>query len=198
MDARNNVLTVCGSRPGVGKTFVAANLAAVIAQADQRVLVIDGDLRKGTLHKLVGTSPDKGLSDVLAGQLSLDEAIQSMPGAPTLQYLTRGAVPPNPAELLMHPRFTQLLEEVARRYDLVVIDTPPILAVTDAGIIAQQAGTNLLVTRFGLNQPREVELTMKRFEHNGVHLKGAIFNAVERRAVGYYSYGYYDYKSSPA
>ncbi|PJJ96586.1 tyrosine-protein kinase [Lysobacteraceae bacterium NML91-0213] len=196
MDARNNIITVCGSRPGVGKTFVASNMAAVIAQGGQRVLVIDGDLRKGTLHRLVGTSQTNGLSDVLAGKLELDAAIRPMPGLENLHYLVRGAAPPNPAELLMHPRFTQLLETVAARYDLVVIDTPPILAVTDAGIVAQQAGTNLLVTRFGINQPKEIELTLKRFAHNGVQLKGAIFNAVERRSTGYYSYGYYDYRSS--
>lgn len=196
MDARNNIITVCGSRPGVGKTFVAANMAAVIAQGGQRVLVIDGDLRKGTLHRLVGTSQNNGLSDVLGGKLELDNAIKPMPGLENMHYLVRGAAPPNPAELLMHPRFTQLLETVAARYDLVVIDTPPILAVTDAGIVAQQAGTNLLVTRFGINQPKEIELTLKRFAHNGVQLKGAIFNAVERRSTGYYSYGYYEYKSS--
>lgn len=196
MDARNNIISVCGSRPGAGKTFVASNMAAVIAQGGQRVLVIDGDLRKGTLHKLVGASQTNGLSDVLAGKLELDAAIKPMPGLDNLHYLVRGAAPPNPAELLMHPRFTQLLKDVAARYDLVVIDTPPILAVTDAGIVAQQAGTNLLVTRFGVNQPKEIQLTLKRFAHNGVQLKGAIFNAVERRSTGYYSYGYYEYKSS--
>ncbi len=196
LDAKNNILTVCGSRPEVGKTFVTANLAAAIAQADQRVLVIDGDLRKGALHKLLGVSPTDGLSDVLAGKIAADDAIHALSGLENLHYLVRGATPPNPSELLMHPRFTKLLETLAPRYDLVVIDTPPILAVTDAGIVARHAGTNLLVTRFGMNQPKEVQLTMKRFEQNGVHLKGAIFNAVERRSAGYHSYGYYEYTSS--
>lgn len=96
----------------------------------------------------------------------------------------------------MHENFTRLLETVARDYDLVIIDTPPILAVTDAAIIAHHAGTCLLVARFGLNQPKELALAKKRFEQNNVKLKGAIFNAVQRRATGYYSYGYYEYKST--
>lgn len=96
----------------------------------------------------------------------------------------------------MHQNFTQLLESVSANYDLVIIDTPPILAVTDAAIIAHHVGTSLLVARFGLNQPKELALAMKRFEQNGVKLKGAIFNAVQRRATGYYSYGYYEYKST--
>jgi len=78
----------------------------------------------------------------------------------------------------------------------VIVDTPPILAVTDAAIVANHAGSTLMVTRFGVNQPKEIELSMKRFEQNGVKVKGAIFNAVEKRATGYYSYGYYEYASS--
>lgn len=194
LDSKNNILAICGSRPEVGKTFVSANLAAVVVQAGQKVLVIDGDLRKGTLHKVLGVSPQNGLSDVLVGKIDVDSAIRRAEGLDDLHYLVRGAVPPNPAELLMHPRFTQMMERLAGRYDLIVIDTPPILAVTDAAIVSQHAGTNLLVTRFGVNQQKEILLTKKRFEQNGVPIKGVIFNAVERRAVGYYSYGYYEYK----
>jgi tyrosine-protein kinase Etk/Wzc len=96
----------------------------------------------------------------------------------------------------MHPNFKALLDQLASRYDLIIIDTPPILAVTDAAIIGHHAGTSLLVVRFGLNQAREIALARQRFEQNGVEIKGAIFNAVERRSAGYYSYGYYDYKGA--
>ncbi|WP_254775465.1 polysaccharide biosynthesis tyrosine autokinase [Pseudoxanthomonas sp. GM95] len=198
LEAKNNVLMISGPRPGVGKTFVSANLAAVIAQAGQKVLVIDADMRKGTLHKVLGVVPGNGLSDVLVGKADAASAIHIMDRVPNMHYMTRGEIPPNPSELLMHPRFTQLLESLASQYDLVIIDTPPILAVTDAAIVGQQAGSSLLVTRFGLNQPKELMLTKKRFEQNGVHIKGAIFNAVEKRATGYYSYGYYEYKSGGA
>lgn len=196
LEAKNSIVLISGSSPNAGKTFVSSNLAAVIAQAGQRVLIIDADMRKGTLHKALGASQTPGLSDVLVGKATLDAAIRTVPGLESLSYISRGDVPPNPSELLMHRNFTELLETVEKQFDLVIIDTPPILAVTDAAIIAHHAGTCLLVARFGLNQPKELALARKRFEQNNVQLKGAIFNAVERRATGYYSYGYYEYKST--
>jgi tyrosine-protein kinase Etk/Wzc len=195
LEAKNNVLTISGPRPGVGKTFVSTNLAAVIAQAGQRVLVIDADMRKGTLHKILGVPHQRGLSDFLSGKLAAEQVILPVEGLDNMHYMVRGDIPPNPAELLMHPRFVQLLDTVSKQYDLVIVDTPPILAVTDAALVAAHAGSSLLVTRFGVNQPKEIELTMQRFEQNGVQVKGAIFNAVEKRATGYYSYGYYEYAS---
>ncbi len=195
LEAKNNILAISGPRPGVGKTFVSTNLAAVIAQAGQRVLVIDADMRKGTLHKILGVSHQKGLSDVLGGKLSVDDVIHQVSGLDNMHYMVRGDIPPNPAELLMHPRFAQLLQDMSGKYDLVIVDTPPILAVTDPALVATHAGSSLLVTRFGVNQAKEIELTLQRFEQNGVQIKGAIFNAVEKRATGYYSYGYYEYKS---
>ncbi|MHA8018620.1 polysaccharide biosynthesis tyrosine autokinase [Stenotrophomonas hibiscicola] len=195
LEAKNNILAISGPRPGVGKTFVSTNLAAVIAQAGQRVLVIDADMRKGTLHKILGVSHQKGLSDVLGGKLSVDDVIHPVSGLDNMHYMVRGDIPPNPAELLMHPRFAQLLQDMSGKYDLVIVDTPPILAVTDPALVATHAGSSLLVTRFGVNQAKEIELTLQRFEQNGVQIKGAIFNAVEKRATGYYSYGYYEYKS---
>lgn len=195
LEAKNNVLTISGPRPGVGKTFVSTNLAAVIAQAGQRVLVIDADMRKGTLHKILGVPHQRGLSDFLSGKLAAEQVILPVEGLDNMHYMVRGDIPPNPAELLMHPRFVQLLDAVSKQYDLVIVDTPPILAVTDAALVAAHAGSSLLVTRFGVNQPKEIELTLQRFEQNGVQVKGAIFNAVEKRATGYYSYGYYEYAS---
>lgn len=196
MEAKNNVIVISGPRPGVGKTFISANLAAVVAQAGQKVLVIDVDMRKGTLHKVLGISHVSGLSDVLSGKLAVSDAIHAVPGLEQMHYMTRGDIPPNPSELLMHPRFVQMLEELSTQYDLIIVDTPPILAVTDAAIVSSHAGSTLMVTRFGVNQPKEILLSMKRFEQNGVQVKGAIFNAVERRATGYYSYGYYEYASN--
>lgn len=196
MEAKNNVIAISGPRPGVGKTFISANLGAVVAQAGQKVLVIDVDMRKGTLHKVLGVSHVSGLSDVLSGKLAVGDAIHAVPGLEQMHYMTRGDIPPNPSELLMHPRFARMLEELSAQYDLIIVDTPPILAVTDAAIVSSHAGSTLMVTRFGVNQPKEILLSMKRFEQNGVQVKGAIFNAVERRATGYYSYGYYEYASN--
>lgn len=194
LEAGNNVLMISGASPSAGKSFVSTNLAAVIAQTGQRVLLLDGDLRKGSLHHVMGNG-DNGLSNLLIGQADLDSAIHhtSVKG---LDFIARGQVPPNPSELLMHANFTNLLQQLSSKYDIVIIDTPPILAVTDAAIIGNQAGTSLLVARFGMNQAREIELAKQRFEQNQVDIKGVIFNAVEKRAAGYYSYGYYDYRTS--
>ena len=193
LEARNKVLMISGASPEAGKTFVATNLAAVIAQAGQRVLLLDADMRKGTLHKVMGSIAHPGLSELLSGQASFDDALHQT-ALDNLHFIGRGHVPPNPSELLMHARFTALLEDLSKRYDLVIVDTPPILAVTDAAIVGHQAGTSLLVARFGMNQAKEIELAAKRLTQNRVELKGAIFNAVQKRAAGYYTYGYYDYR----
>ncbi len=196
LEAKNNVLMISGASPEAGKTFVSSNLAAMIAQAGQRVLLIDGDMRKGTLHKVMGGPHEGGLSELIAGSIELTAAIRPVSSVPNLHYIAGGKVPPNPSELLMNARFTHLLEQLMPMYDLVIIDTPPILAVTDAAIIGHLAGTSLLVVRFGLNQAREIALAKQRFVQNGVDIKGAIFNAVEKRSSGYYSYGYYEYKAA--
>ena len=196
LEAKNNIVLISGASPNAGKTFVSSNLAAVIAQAGQRVLIIDADMRKGTLHKALGAVQSPGLSDLLVGKADLSQVVRTLPDIGSLSFITRGDVPPNPSELLMHANFTQLLEQMSSQYDLVIVDTPPILAVTDAAIIAHHAGTCLMVARFGLNQAKELALAKHRFEQNNVRIKGAIFNAVQRRATGYYSYGYYEYKSS--
>jgi len=196
LEAKNNIVLISGASPNAGKTFVSSNLAAVIAQSGQRVLIIDADMRKGTLHKALGAAQKPGLSDHLIGKVAREDVIRQLPGLENLSFITRGDVPPNPSELLMHSNFTEMVESLAPMYDLVIIDTPPILAVTDAAIIAHHAGTCLMVARFGLNQAKELALAKRRFEQNGIRIRGAIFNAVERRSTGYYSYGYYEYKSS--
>ncbi|MBD8880685.1 MULTISPECIES: polysaccharide biosynthesis tyrosine autokinase [Rhodanobacter] len=191
LEAKNNVLMITGSSPDVGKTFVSANLATLVAQGNQRVLLIDGDMRMGSLHRIVGCQAGVGLSELISGQTDLEAAIQPVAPSSHLHFIGRGKIPPNPSELLMNSRFSTLLDHVKKVYDLVIIDTPPILAVTDAAIIGHHAGTALMVVRFGLNQVREVALARQRFEQNNIHLRGAIFNAVEKRSSGYYSYAYY-------
>lgn len=186
---RNNVLMIAAPSPGVGKTFVCANLAVTMAQAGQRVLLIDADMRRGTLHQAVGTSSENGLSELISGQITLEAAVIDVVGTENLSFIPRGAIPPNPSELLMHPNFTQLLDRAAPSYDVVVIDTPPVLAVTDAALIGHHAGTCLMVVRYGVNQQQEIALAKQRLEQNGVEVKGAIFNGV-RGDAGRYSYSY--------
>ena len=196
LEADNNRLMISGPSPKVGKSFVSSNLAAVIAQSGQRVLLVDVDMRKGYIHKMFGIPVENGLSDLLAKRCDLSTAIHKTE-VENLDVIGRGQIPPNPSELLMHKNFTEFLEHVSANYDLVILDTPPFLAVTDAAIVGRQSGTNLIVTRFELNPAREVELTMRRFAQNGIDLKGAIFNGVEKRAsakYGYGAYGYYNYE----
>ncbi|EPQ9385171.1 polysaccharide biosynthesis tyrosine autokinase [Escherichia coli] len=189
MEARNNILMISGASPNAGKTFVSTNLSAIIAQSNKRVLFIDADLRKGYTHKLFEVSNDNGLSDLLAGKTEITKAIKKLPVA-GFDFISRGNIPPNPAELLMHERFGKLLEWANNEYDLVIIDTPPILAATDAAIIGNYSGTTLLVARFEMNTPKEIEVSVKRFEQSGVKVKGCIMNGVVKKASSYYSYGY--------
>ncbi|SAQ65601.1 polysaccharide biosynthesis tyrosine autokinase [Klebsiella oxytoca] len=192
MEARNNVLMISGVSPNAGKTFVSTNLAAVIAQTGKRVLLIDTDMRKGYTHKLFNISNENGLSDFLSGKIELQKTLKRV--SPVgFDFISRGAVPPNPAELLMHRRFGELITWASQNYDIVVLDTPPILAVTDAAIIGHYAGTTLLVARFEQNTAKELEVSFKRFEQSGVIAKGCILNGVIKKASSYYSYGYSNY-----
>lgn len=197
-EPRNNLLMITGPSSGVGKSFVASNLAVTTAQAGQRVMLIDADMRRGTLHQVVGTRCEDGLSELIADRITLETAIRRVAGTENLAFIPRGELPPNPSELLMHPNFAALLEQVAARYDLVIIDTPPVLAVTDAVVIGNHVGTSLLVVRFGCNQQREIALAKQRLEQNGVQVEGAIVNGVEKRAGGLYSYGYYGHRPKAA
>ncbi|WP_380228260.1 polysaccharide biosynthesis tyrosine autokinase [Klebsiella pneumoniae] len=192
MEARNNVLMISGASPNAGKTFVSSNLAAIIAQTGKKVIFIDTDMRKGYPHKLFNVKNDKGLSDILSGKSDINGAVRTIEQA-NFDYISRGAVPPNPAELLMHRRFGELLNWASERYDIVVLDTPPILAVTDAAIIGNYAGTTLLVARFELNTAKEIDISVKRFEQTGVNVKGCILNGVVKKASSYYGYGYNHY-----
>ncbi len=198
MEAKNNILMISGASPGIGKTFISANLAAVVAQTGQKVLFIDSDMRKGYAHELIGLDGKNGLSEILSGKISVTSSVQHT-AHEGFDFIPRGQVPPNPSELLMHKRFVEVVQWASENYDLVLIDTPPILAVTDAAIIGKHAGTALMVARFELNSPKEVEVSYKRFEQNGIDIKGVILNAVVRKASNYYNYGYdyydYSYKS---
>ncbi|WP_371338437.1 MULTISPECIES: polysaccharide biosynthesis tyrosine autokinase [Klebsiella pneumoniae complex] len=192
MEARNNVLMISGASPNAGKTFVSTNLATIIAQTGKRVLLIDTDMRKGYTHKLFKVSNDNGLSDVLSGKVDIEKAIKKVPDI-GFDFVSRGMAPPNPAELLMHRRFDELVSWASKHYDIVVLDTPPILAVTDAAIIGRYAGTTLLVARFEQNTVKELEVSFKRFEQSGVIVKGCILNGVIKKSSSYYGYGYSHY-----
>ena len=193
MQAQNNVLMLTGVSPSIGKTFVCANLAAVISQTNKRVLLIDCDMRKGYTHELLGTNNVNGLSEILVGKGDIATCAKPT-SIPNFDLVPRGQVPPNPSELLMSERFGELIRWASSHYDLVLIDTPPILAVTDAAIVGRHAGTTLMVARYAVNTLKEVETSLSRFEQNGIQVKGVILNSIFRRATGYQDYGYYEYE----
>jgi len=197
MDARNKVVLVSGPAPAVGKSFVSCNFAAVLAQAGTRVLVVDGDLRKGTLHLPFGFHHrGEGLSAILSGQKPWQDVVNKT-AVPGLDLITSGVLPPNPAELLMSKWLEAFVQSVSELYDLVLVDAPPVLAVTDPVIMARQAGTTLLVVKAKQHPLEEIYSSIQRFEHAGIKVKGCIFNDVPEAKVGYryYRYAYhYGYK----
>jgi len=197
MEAKNNVIAISGPSPGVGKSFISANLGAILAQSGQKILVIDADMRKGYLQKQFGLPWENGLSDYLSGQQTLEQVTKST-NVEGLSIITRGQVPPNPSELLMHENFSNLITEIKAKYDIIIIDTPPILAVTDPAIVGGHVGTMLLITRYGQNGIKEIDYARQRFEQNGIDVKGVVFNGVVKKAsnaYGYYGHYNYEYKS---
>ncbi|MFM0155329.1 polysaccharide biosynthesis tyrosine autokinase [Paraburkholderia sediminicola] len=196
LDSPNNIVMITGSRPEVGKSFTAANLSAVLAMGGQKVMLVDADMRRGDVHSYFGVSRFPGLSDVISGADIEGTILHNV--IPNLDVLPKGTLPPNPAELLMNDRFNLMLEHFASRYDVVIVDTPPVLAVTDSTLIGKLAGTTLLVVRHGYQPLSEISETAKRLRAGGVRLKGVLFTNVPQRRVGYGAYyaGYYGYESS--
>jgi tyrosine-protein kinase Etk/Wzc len=200
MGSKHNSLLITGSSPGLGKSFVSKNLGAVLAQAGSRVVIVDADLRKGHINKEFGMRRDIGVSEYVAGTVSLEEIIKPT-AIPNFWVVTTGLIPPNPSELLMHLRFEEMLEELGKQFDILIIDAPPVLAVSDAAIIGRHAGATLIVARAGRHPIQELQQTVKRLKHVGVEVKGFVFNDLnterQRYHFGYKGYVYrYSYNSS--
>ncbi len=197
--AKNNIIMISGPAPELGKSFISTNLATILAQSDKRVLLIDADLRRGYLHKYFNYDTQPGLTELLNGQHSLETVIRNTE-VPGLSVISRGKSPTNPSELLSSAQFKNVLEQLSEKFDHVIIDTPPVLAVTDGIIISQYTGVNLVIARYAKTQMKELELTLNRFEQAGVKVNGFILNDIQRSSAGYgYGYGYnyaYAYKAN--
>lgn len=197
LDAANNIVLVTGPTPGIGKSFVSVNFAAVLGAANKKVLLIDGDLRKGHLHQYFGLGRDKGLSEVVSGSVKLEDALHRQV-VPNVDFLATGTLPPNPAELLMTGATQQLLQHAATQYDLVIVDTAPVLAASDTAILAPMMGAVFLVARAEVTSLGELQESVKRLSQSGAQAKGVIFNGlnIAKRRYGYgmgYRYGRYRY-----
>ncbi len=198
LKAQERVIAVTSPHPASGKSFACMNAGYVFAESGKRVLVIDADLRRGFLHDYVDGERGPGLSEVLAGQIEAREAIRPLSGEPEggggVFVLSTGALPPNPSELLMSGGFETLLDELRGDYDLIIVDTPPVLAVTDAAVVGARVGAMFLLVRAGKTQLPEIEAALKRLRHNAIAVTGLLFNDLGARRGGYrhrhYQYEY--------
>jgi len=194
-EIKSNVLVITGPRPSVGKSFVSVNLATVLASGGRRVLLIDADMRRGVIHDYFGVSRQPGLADLIGGCEFETALLRDV--LPGLDVLPKGTFMSNPAELLLSKRFEDFVWDVSSKYDTVIFDTPPILAVTDAALLGRYAGTTLLVVRYGHHSTAELAESANRLRIGGVSLKGAVITDVPkfRASRGAYYSGHYGYQS---
>jgi tyrosine-protein kinase Etk/Wzc len=185
--AKNNIVMVSGPTPGVGKSFVSVNFAAVLASVGKRVLLIDADLRKGYLQKYFCQLRENGLSELIAGQITPEVAIRRAV-LPSVDFIATGVLPPHPAELLTHPNFAEFLKMASKNYDLVIVDTAPVLAVSDSLVVAPHVGAIFNIVRGGVSTIGEIEEAAKRFNQAGTAVTGIVFNDLKPR-IGRYGYG---------
>ena len=184
----NNIVLITGATAALGKTSISANLSAIIAATGKRVLLIDADLRDGNLHQYFGLSRQDGLADFLSGSINLDQIIHRQ-AIENMDFIGSGTLPPNPSELLLHPYFGEMLELLSSNYDLVVIDSSPILAMADTLITGSHAGSIYITTRAGVTTADEVWESVRRLSQAGLGVKGILFNDLKPQP-GRYTYGY--------
>lgn len=190
----NRVVQLTSSQPGDGKSTVAANLAIAIAQSGKKVLLIDADMRRPTLHGLLGLNQEIGLAEVLLGEIEWENAIQptSISG---LTLLAAGTAPANPAELLSADKLAPLMEAARAEFDLILIDTPPVLAVSDPCIVSPYADAAMLVVRMAKNNRKTVERSLDLLRSHGVRLAGVVVNGLSTsgdvEGIDYESYACY-------
>ncbi|HKI75545.1 MAG TPA: polysaccharide biosynthesis tyrosine autokinase [Pseudomonadales bacterium] len=184
------IITLGGCSPSVGKSFLSINLAHVMGNAGTKVLIIDADMRLGHLEEYVGGRKEPGLSQVLSGQATLEDAIYTSPYGENIDFLPSGSFPPNPYELFAGPEMEPMLNSCAEKYDVVIIDVPPVLSVAEGLIIGRLATLNFLVIKAGEQTVQEVRLALDRSRQNGVKLAGFVFNDLTRQSASY-TYGRY-------
>lgn len=187
VENKNNIVMISGPAPNVGKSFVAQNLAIVVAQSNKKVLLIDADLRKGRLHKSFGIESKLGLSDYLSENAKYDNIVHHSEIA-NLDIISKGTLPPNPSDILMSPKLESLIEHVKNDYDLVIIDTPPILTVTDPMIIGKYACATMIVARYNETSTKEMTMIKQRFKQHGITINGVILNGSKIKRNSKYSY----------
>lgn len=186
-----STVLVTSSGPGEGKSTTAANLALSMAETGKRVLLIDCDLRKPSLHKKFNITNNKGLSNLLIGQHKFADVAQRY--NESLYILTSGTIPPNPSEMLASKKMQSFLEEAKKTFDFIILDTPPVIAVTDAQLLSTMVGGVLLVVAAGQAEIGAAQKAKELLEHVKANIIGVILNKAEvggRNDYGYYHYYY--------
>lgn len=199
-DPNRRVVTITSPGPAAGKSTICVNLALLLAEIGQSVVVLDGDMRRGHLTRYLQAGPARtGLADVLSAQANWRDVAHPLGNSGRATLIGRGTTPPNPSELLLSERFAALVDELRESHDWVLIDAPPVMAVTDAAIIAHEASATFVVARSARDELAEVSDSVRRLEHGGVRVTGLILNDYGARQVGrtYQTHYYrYDYRST--
>jgi receptor protein-tyrosine kinase len=196
LDKQPRCLLISSAVPGEGKTSTSVNLAIALAQAGRRVLLIDGDLRRPTVAQMLGLDGAIGLTTVLVGSTDLDAAVQVHEGS-GLHLLSSGPKPPNPTEILQSKLTHDLITRLRDRYDMVIIDAPPLLPVADAAVLSTVADGVILITHSGRTTREQLKEAVNRITQVGGHLYGVVVNMIPKRASHYYEY-YYSEDPAPA
>ncbi len=191
IDTELKSLVVTSSIPGEGKSTVASNLARSFSEMNKKVLLIDADLRKPTIHKKLQLSNQVGLSDLIVQKLNPSEVIQKVEDQ--FDVLTAGKIPPNPAELVGSEKMSQLLSYLKETYDYIIIDTPPVLSVTDPQLLALKADGTLIVIREGKARQKLILNAYKELKKLNINVIGSILNDCGQKMGGYSQY-YYQYE----
>jgi capsular exopolysaccharide synthesis family protein len=185
-------IMVSSPGPGEGKTTTIINLAITYANLGKKTLLIDGDLRKPVLHKVFNSNNEKGLTHYLSGMEEKIETIISPTDVENLQIIYSGAIPPNPSELLGSEKISNLIRELNEKYDVILFDAPPILAVTDAVVLSRLIDQFILVVRFGITDKDSINHALVSLTNINRPLTGVVFNDLNRKN-SYYSKNYYSY-----
>ena len=184
------IIVITSANPNEGKSEVSLNLTASLAQQGKKVILIDADMRKPTQHKLIDKRNKTGLSKLILGEISEDAVSHLNVNDVKFDVLTSGPVPPNPSEMLVSSTMEDILNSCIDNYDYIIVDTPPLLAATDAQILARVADATLLVVDMQISKRKQIIEAKKRLNNVGARLLGVVANKLETNENSYYHYNY--------
>ena len=190
VDKELKSLVITSSNPGEGKSTVSSNLAFILSQGGKKVIVVDADLRKPTIHKKFRVDNREGLTEILIGKKNINEVSKKI--EENIHVITAGKKTPNPAEMVSSKAMEELIEILKRKYDYVIIDTPPVRTISDGVILSAKADGVVLVVRAGKTKSADIVKGYKELEKVKANIVGSVLNAVDNKRNGYYYYYYYE------